>query len=357
MNLTAHRIVFLFILVVVLGSCSKPNLEEESKNIKRDFETYLPEVSLMLLEKDTFFTEVVSNGLLNAANKVAIKPQTAGSLNPFSLSNGTFVSAGQLLFTLTNPDLEQALTEAQLALQQANYEFLDRLASYANFSLADTSKLDSKILRSLKIQSGLTLAELRLKKAKEDLRKLSVRSPIHGRIANLDQKPYNYVSASDEICLVLDDRSFEVVFSVLETELSQLSLKQQVTVSPYAFQGSYKGVIKEINPLVENGMVTIKARVNNQDGRLVDGLNVQVTIQNSQLDQLVVPKEAVVPRDGRRVVFTLEPDSTVYWNYVEVGQENVNEYAIVDGLEAGDQVVITGNINLAHQSKVKVSGE
>jgi hypothetical protein len=82
-------------------------------------------------------------------------------------------------------------------------------------------------------------------------------------------------------------------------------------------------------------------------------MNVRVSIHRSVGKQLVVPKGAVVLRSGKQVVFTLSGNKA-YWNYVHTGLENADSYTITDGLKEGATIITSGNINLAHESPVKV---
>lgn len=66
----------------------------------------------------------------------------------------------------------------------------------------------------------------------------------------------------------------------------------------------------------------------------------------------MVPKTAVVLRNGRQVVFT-EHDGYAHWNYVQTIHENSDSYT-VDGLKEGDRVIISGNINMAHETPVTI---
>ncbi len=351
-----HALLLFTLFAVLLSSCKRPDLEEEAKNIKRSFTEYRPAVRLMEIKKDTFFTEIISNGTLVARERVIVRSRSQGVLQPITIANGMKVEKGDLLFTLDNLEVVRSLESAELSYSSAKIEMLDLMTRYSMEKLEDTTRLSPSIVKSLLIQSGMQRAEMELKTAREEINRLNVRAPISGLVANLEVKPYNVVNTADELCVIINDQSFEVVFEVLENEISQLRAGQQVTVKPYAMAKEFVGRITEINPVVENGLIKVKAEVKNTTGELVEGLNVQVIIQNQLLEKLVVPKSAVVPRDGRRVVFTLMEDSTVYWNYVTVGLENVGEYIIEEGLEEGELVVTEGNINLAHESKVTVQG-
>ncbi len=70
-------------------------------------------------------------------------------------------------------------------------------------------------------------------------------------------------------------------------------------------------------------------------------------------EALVIPKSAVVLRSGRQVVFTLDGDKAM-WHYVTTGLENLDQYTVTDGLAPGMTVITSGNINLAHETPVKV---
>lgn len=102
----------------------------------------------------------------------------------------------------------------------------------------------------------------------------------------------------------------------------------------------------------ENGMVKIWASVDGGNG-LIDGMNVRVSVKRAVAEALVIPKSAVVLRSGRQVVFTLEGDKAI-WNYVTTGLENLNEYTVTDGLNPGMTIITSGNVNLAHESPVKI---
>ena len=83
-------------------------------------------------------------------------------------------------------------------------------------------------------------------------------------------------------------------------------------------------------------------------------MNVRVSAFRSVGKQWVVPKTAVVLRTGKQVVFTVV-DGKAVWNYVQTGLENATEYTVTgETLKEGDLIIVTGNINLAHESPVKV---
>ena len=144
-----------------------------------------------------------------------------------------------------------------------------------------------------------------------------------------------------------------ITFTVLENELGMIRTGDKIKVTPFSLPGvEVEGRVSEINPWVDkNGMVQVKASIGYHE-QMVEGMNVRVSIFRSLGKQWVVPKSAVVLRTGKEVVFTLE-DGKAIWNYVQTGLENANSYTITsETLKEGDEVIISGNINLAHESSV-----
>ena len=88
-----------------------------------------------------------------------------------------------------------------------------------------------------------------------------------------------------------------------------------------------KGNISNINPQVDdNGMIKVTTTLHN-NGRLIDGMNVKVVICKPVPDRLVVPKEALVIRQGKDVIF-IRQDSLAIWKYVTVESENCTSLSI-----------------------------
>lgn len=144
-----------------------------------------------------------------------------------------------------------------------------------------------------------------------------------------------------------------VTFPVIESEFAFLRKGMPVNIIPFINDSTIiSGTITQINPQVdETGMISVKAEFRN-NGQLIDGMNVRVIIRKPVPDRLVVPKEALAIRQGKDVIFVRQ-DSLAIWKYVTVEFENSNSISVKEGLEPGDLVIISGNVNLAHETTVR----
>ena len=226
----------------------------------------------------------------------------------------------------------------------------------------DFSKVPAETMKLARVKSGYEQSKSQYELAKREVEHATLTAPFDGVVANLFAKPYNAANTSEIFCTVLDTRGMEAEFTVLENELAFIRTGDKVSVSPYSGGNAFEGSVSEINPLVDaNGMVKVKAGVDGK-GRLFSGMNVRVSVKRSMGKQLVIPKTAVVLRSGKQVVFTLKKGRAA-WNYVATGLENATECIVSDraergvenGLLEGDTVIVSGNLNLAHEGEVVVS--
>lgn len=203
-----------------------------------------------------------------------------------------------------------------------------------------------------RVKSGYDQCLSQYELARYEEEHATLTAPFDGVVANLFSKPHNAVSTSDAFCTIIGMEGMEVDFTVLESELPLIKNGDKVIVTPYSDAvAKQEGRITQINPLVDDkGMVKVKATVNSK-GKLFSGMNVRVNVHRSLGEQLVIPKSAVVLRSGKQVVFTLQ-DGKAKWNYVQTGLENADSYSVVDGLKEGDTIIVTGNVNLAHEAPV-----
>jgi RND family efflux transporter MFP subunit len=269
------------------------------------------------------------------------------------VKNGSQVQKGQKIAELDTYSLQNRLNQAKDALERSRLEYQDVLIGQG-YKLDNPEAVPEEIMQLAKVKSGYNSAQTQFDMATYDLEKATLVAPISGVVANLFAKPHTLSSPSEVFCNIIDTRSLEVEFTVLENELGFIKMGDNVKIAPFSIPDLIvNGRVTEINPWVnENGMVQIKASVG-YHARLVEGMNVRVSTFRSAGKQWVIPKTAVVLRTGKQVVFTVV-DGKAIWNYVDTGLENATQYTITgETLKEGDQIVVTGNINLAHESPVE----
>jgi hypothetical protein len=140
---------------------------------------------------------------------------------------------------------------------------------------------------------------------------------------------------------------------VLESDIVLMQKNITATVYAVGSQSTFIANLYDINPVVEpNGLVTVRLLVRNvKSGTLFAGMNARAEITLPATAALSVPREALVYRGGRGVVFTYV-DGLAKWNYVKTGRDNGREVEITEGLKSDDEVIVSNNVQLAHDAPV-----
>ncbi len=347
---------FLYSLIILLVgvslNCCKPQEEDNREEMaRRSSVRDAVTVSTVELKRTTFYHELVSNGKVFAKHISTVPFRVDGTIEKIYVKNGDLVQKGKLLAELEDFNYRIQYEKANQQLERAQIEFKDDLISF--HGSLDTTGLSEDMIRMTKIRSGLLDAETALREAEYKLRHTKIYAPIGGNVADLEAKEWNPSSIyNDGMCKIIDNSVIEVEFPVLESEYGFINKGMPVNVIPFIEDGKeYTGHITKINPLVdENGMVKVRAELSN-GGKLLEGMNVKILIRKPVENRLVIPKEALVIRQGRDVVFVRE-DSLAIWKYVTTEFESSDSFSISEGLEEGDLVIYKGNINLAHETIV-----
>lgn len=316
-------------------------------------ETY---VDTMTLAVAPFQKQVVCNGRLAAREKSDLRFSADGITLQLHVKEGQHVAKGTVIATLDKEQRQREVEKAEHDLYRARVDLTDRLIGLGYD--ADMKDVPADVMKRAEVTSGYYSAKYQLEEARRNLAGCDLRAPFAGRIANLDAKTHQ---KSDKVCTLIDDSAFDVEFKVLEAELGSVRKGREVKVSPFIDeQKTYSGVVTGINPQVdEKGLVKATARMSGRDPQLIDGMNVRVTVEENVGDMFVVPKDAVVERDGYHVIFRYR-DGKAVWTYVDVVHSNINSFAITGckrketSIAEGDIVITSGNLNLADGTEVRL---
>lgn len=350
-------IILFFIAIVALKACNSSH----SENVDTEKRVFVPQQNLvdtLVLKNATFKKELVNNGKLKALQKSELKFKMAGQLQTLLVQNGELVKKGATIAEFDPFEYEQKLDQAETQFRNAHLELRDVLMGQG-YAEADSLKIPAIVYEGAAVRSGYYAAQRELKTARHNLSETILKAPFTGKVANIKQSVYEQVSIGEAFCTLINDTEFEVEFHLVESEIKEVSIGDEVEVSPFSLEGTFKGIVSQINPIIdERGLVQVRARVKNP-GPLMEGMNVKVLVENEVPEQLVVPKQAVVLRQNQEVLFKYERGKA-FWTYIQTGLENSTSYTVIAHpekggiLKAGDTVIISGNLNLAHESEVTI---
>ncbi len=182
----------------------------------------------------------------------------------------------------------------------------------------------------------------------------SLNSPIDGIVIERNATIGATVGTDASVFKIIDISRVWVDANVFEKDLPRVRVGQSVKLTVTSFPGStFSGRVIFINSVVDPETRTVKVRteVPNPDGRLKPDMfaNVEI-ITDINSTAISIPQAAVLDDGGKSVVFVAEANGYKK-RQVQTGIKNGDRVEIVDGLKAGDKVVVKGNYLLLQQSK------
>jgi len=210
-------------------------------------------------------------------------------------------------------------------------------------------------------RSGLSAARTALERARLNLEKTKIRAPFTGVVTGIGVSEGEQVGNGTLICNLVNNTDIEADVGVLESDMAHLRKGSPALLVVPSLQETLRVRVDVISPEFDKASRTCEVllRFHCKDGRVRPGMFVRAIIAGETYsDRLLVPKEAVLVRDGRPLVFKVE-DKRSKWLYILPGRKN--DYAVeiervLQGgkLEPGDLVIVSNHLTLSHDAKVKV---
>ena len=278
--------------------------------------------------------DIFGSGL--AARSVTLFPAAAGEVVAVNFRAGQRVRARQVLVRLDDRqqrlavDLAAARLEAARKLQ-ARYE-----------ATRGTGAVPGSVIDEA--ESGVRLAEIALRQARESLADRVLRAPFDGTLGIAQVEPGDRVALDTPIASLDDRRTLQVAFDVPEVHAARLAAGQALTVSNPAFPGRrFDGRIAQIDSRVDavSRSLRLRATVPNPDDLLRPGMSFQVRLELPGAAHVAVPELAL--QWGREGAFVWVVRGGRAESVPVQAVRRAEGRVLVDGpLRSGETVVVEG---------------
>jgi membrane fusion protein, multidrug efflux system len=266
----------------------------------------------------------------------------SGYLRRIDVDKGDRVRAGQVIAVIDSQEIErdyQSLSaDAQNKAENARRSealFQDKLISSQE---VERSQADAKI------------AEAKLASQAAQRGYQVVKAPFSGVITarfadpgSLVQSAANSQTSALPLATVAQIEKLRVNIYVDQRYASLIKLKDTVTVSPtdrpeLRMQAFVTRTSGALDPRTR--MLLTEIELDNRDGQILPGSFVQVNLNLKAIPRLEIPAEALLLRDGKSFVATVDGSSHLHFQAVQLGEEENQKLRVVSGLRVGDRVVL-----------------
>lgn len=307
-------------------------------------------------------------GRLEASRVAQVRARAAGILLKREFREGSDVKAGQLLFRIDPAPLVAAAQNAQATLARAEANAVqakalaDRYKPLVEANAVSKQEYATAVASQKTAEADVVAGRAAVQTARINLGYADVTSPIAGRIGRALVTEGALVGQGDatELAVVQQINPVYVNFTQSATEV--LKLRRAVADGQYKRAGG--GEAASIRVVLEDGsdyplegkllfsdltvdattgQITLRAEVPNPKGELLPGLYVRVKLEQAQAtNAITLPQQAVTRTQQGDTVSVVSADGKISQRNVKISAAKDNQWVVLDGLKAGEQVMVDG---------------
>jgi len=298
---------------------------------------------------ETFTETLEALGTAKANESVIITPTVEERVVDIRFEDGDAVRQGQVLVRLDDNEARHQLAEAKATFREQQKQY-ERIRTLAKTNSTSRSRLDEE-------QSLLEIAEAKVALLEARLSDYTIRAPFPG-ILGIRQISNGAVVDSDTVIATLDDTSIiKLDFTVPETYLDVLRNAMEVAAHSPAypdrkFNGTVTAISSRVDP--ETRTLTVRAKIPNPDRLLKPGMLLIVKLVKDRSQALIIPEEAVVMNKDKKFTLVVTSANTVEKREIVTGRRSPGKVEVLSGLDAGQQVIISGLTRVRPGSSVNV---
>src|SRR5688572_5050749 len=364
------------------------------------------------VKRGPMLRQVRGSGTLVPENIQWIPATTQGRVERILLRPGANVTPDSVILELSNPNLQQAVMDARLAAESAKASYVNRKAelenslltqesevagietSYNNAKLtleANESLAKDDLIGAIQLKQSQSLAKdlkNRLDNAQKrldnqragiksqlapqeaevnqrdaayqlrlrELEDLKVRARMHGVLQQVPVEVGAQVGPGTNLARVADPTDLKAELRIAETQTKDIRIGQYAEVDTR--NGIVKGKVSRIDPKSTGGTVGVDVILEDAlpSGARPD-LSVDGTIQLERLDDVIYVGRPAFGQENSTVgLFKLNADGEAIRTNVKLGRSSVNQIEIVEGLQPGDQVILSDMTAQDSFDRIRIAG-
>ena len=299
---------------------------------------------------------VTATGTLRPVINVTVGCQISGTIQELMADFNSQVKEGQIIARLDPATYDAIVKQAEGELQnaQATLELAEltskRKAELVKQNAATQAELDTALANLHQAQAGVSIREGALQKARVDLSRCTIYSPIEGtviaRAVDVGQTVAASLSAPNLFTIANDMKNMQITAAVSEADIGTVAEGQNVDFTVDAFPyTSFTGVVQQIrnSPVTVQSVVTydVLVAVQNPELKLKPGMNAEcrIIVEDRKDPVLQIPIQAVISTSGHYFTYVAVA-SKAERRELTIGDTNDEYMEVLDGVAEGEFVIM-----------------
>lgn len=339
-------LIAVVLLVVFKLKGNKQKVQDEVAFSQRKVEN-IP-VSIETVKKGTLSENVTASGTLEASEFLNLLSETQGKIVKIYKEKGDRVAAGEVI-----AKVDDEVIAANVLTAEANYSQFEKDVERLT-RLSEENAVTKRDLEQANI--GLKKAKADLITAKKALSNTSIKAPISGYINNDFITEGQLLGGGSPVCEIVNNNRLKLNIKVPENAVYKIKVGQAVVVSLSVFPD--KKFTGKISAIAEKADAVLKFNVeitldNDMKSHLKSGLYAEVELPVTNEEKLIINKIAIIESMERPVVYVASNGKAVRRTLI-IGQSNNEQVEVLNGLSDGEQVIVSGQLNLKDGDDIKI---
>jgi membrane fusion protein, multidrug efflux system len=344
------KIIQITVVVLIAGSIgvvlanNKAKIDLAAQPVKDN--AVIP-VKITTVSVDSFNTAFTINGTTSPVKEVKIASEVQGKLVGLYIKNGDAVRKGQVIAQLDAAVLHAQLGSIESSLAKAMLD-INRYTKLIEMGGATSMQLES-----VKLQHASLLAQK--KEILQQIAHMQIGSPFTGKIENVTVETGSYVSFGTVLAQLIDNASLKINVYLSEQEAVKVKTGQTVVVNSVVFSAPLTAYINMTSDKADAAgkFLTEINLPNNGKEKIKAGILTDVTFSTGIGETgLSVPVSALLTGTKQATVYVVV-NNKVQQRVVKTGLITPTRVQVLEGLQTGDQVVTSGQLNLENGKAVK----
>ncbi|MDN3677645.1 efflux RND transporter periplasmic adaptor subunit [Flavobacterium paronense] len=358
----------IYIPLLTIGLTLMLSCGKEKKEVTNNEAGILVKVSGIVADNNPDF--VSASGKIEAENSANVSTRMMGYVTKVNVKVGQKVTAGQLLVSINNADLQAKKAQVDASILQATATYnnakkdFDRFTALFNQQSASQKELDDMTSRYEMAKAGLEGAKQMRNEVMAQFSYSNITAPFSGEVTNTFIKEGDMANPGMPLVSIEGASRLQITAMVSESDITSIQNGMNVKVLVKSTNQTLTGKVIEVSGSAKNtgGQYLVKINLNNSNTKVLSGMfvNVQFPLVSKKqattttTNKVVVPESALIHQGQLTGIYTIGNKDIAILRWLRIGKTYGSQVEILSGLSANEQYILSAEGKLYNGAKVVI---
>ncbi len=357
------KIITLSFAALLFISCGKEKKEAINN------ETAIP-VTVSATTADNNSSFITASGKIEAENSANLSTRMMGYVTKVNVKVGQKVSAGQLVVSINNADLQAKKAQIDASILQATAGYNNAKKDFERFTAlfaqqsASQKELDDMTSRYEMAKATLEGAKQMRNEVVAQFSYSNITAPFSGEVTNTFVKEGDMANPGMPLVSIEGASRMQVNTMVSESDIDKIKNGMAVKVNIKSINKAVTGKVAEVSMSSKNtgGQYLVKVNLDQTDKAILSGMFVNVQFPTPKEKQtttstsnlVLVPVSALVHQGQLTGIYTIGNKDSAILRWLRIGKTFGNQVEVLSGLTSEEQYIVSANGKLYNGAKVLI---